>query len=1232
MSKSFVHLHAHSEYSLLDGLSRIDDMVQRAVELGQPALALTDHGVMHGAIEFSRCCHSHGVHPIIGVEAYQTVWGRPMAGTDPHKDRNSYHLLLLAQNDAGYRNLLRLTTDSHNQGYYYRPRVDHDYLAAHQAGVICTSGCLSAEIPSLIAQGQLQEAHRRVNWYLDVFTRDRFFLELQPHDIPVLHRVNRELLQMARQHDIQLVATNDVHYVRAEDSRYQDVLLCVQTNSKVSDTKRMRMTEDSFFLRDRAQMEDVFRPYADLPASAFDNSLLIAGMCEVDPEEKDYHLPHFPLPDGFDDPGVYLRHLTEMGVRRLYGARAETSEVQARMEAELDMIGTMGFNVYFLIVGDLCDFARNRDIWWNVRGSGAGSIVAYALGITALDPLKYGLLFERFLNPGRVTMPDFDLDFPDDQREEVMEYTIKKYGEDHVAQIVTFGRMKSRAAVRDVGRVMDIPLPQVDRIAKMIPGGPAAPSLKQLLTDGGPDFNTELAQTVQREELGELMDISRQLEGVARVSSVHAAAVIITDKPLWHYTPLSRGTNTITRYVTQFEFPILESIGLLKVDFLGLRTLSAMREACRLIRERHDRTLTIDNIPYEGPETRKAFEMMACGDTSGVFQVESSGFREMLSGMRPTEYIHIIAALSLYRPGPMDYIPLYNQCMHGERKVVYKHELLEPILAETYGIIVYQEQIIQILHELAGYSAGDADLVRSAISKKDRAKIETSRQIFLQGCLNRGIAQEVAESIWADIELFAGYGFNKSHAADYAKITVQTAYLKAAYPLEYMAAMLLVERDNPDKVRGIMTECRRMGIQILPPTVNDSRLDFGIQIDESAAQGLERASGFEFPVPEGSAIRFGLAAIKNVSAKAVETHIIDSRPSRGFASLEEFCDLCNLKELGRRSLEALIMSGALRQWGNPLQLTDCLDAMLQRSGAAQSQANSLQESLFDDMEMEIPITVPERSVSPVEAIALQRQEKELLGYHFKGQGYVRPQDEIGRYVRNLVTTDDIAEDMENRSINIVGSVAAVRTHQTQKNDTMAFITLEDTVGGHLSAIAFSEAFSKYRAILRQEAYLVLQGEIRNNPTRNELTLYVDKVVPLEEITRNPSWDLTAESGTEAVSGTGRPGSVQDTPALSGHTSLGTENAGVVILHVGWDGRAFDDIRERLDKLMDVLRLAAGTELWQPVLMVGADKDGIRCYKLKSIYLDPAAIALDGLDADMDVIPHVSDVHQLLMAA
>lgn len=1108
---SFVHLHTHSEYSLLDGLGRIKKLVAEAKRLGQPALALTDHGVMHGAIEFFRACRENEVKPIIGVESYQTIWGRPMGGRDPQFDRENYHLLLLAKDMTGYRNLLKIASHSQINGYYYRPRIDHDFLAKHAEGIIATTGCLGAEVPNLLMQGKEKEAADRLGWYKDVFGPENFFVELQEHSIDELRTVNKTLVPWAEKFGLQLLATNDVHYVQEKDATPHDVLLCVQTGTLVTASDRMRLSDMNYFLKSREQMEATFRPFIDLPASVFDNSLRIAEMCNVDLEDKSYHLPDMKIPDGFTYES-YLRKLTEEGVQQRYGANANNPDVQARKEWELKVIHQMGFDVYFLIVADLCRFARSRNIWYNVRGSGAGSLVAYCTGITGIDPLKNNLIFERFLNPGRVTMPDFDLDFPDDQREQMIRYTVEQYGSDQVAQIATMNRMKARAAIRDVGRAKGIELPQVDRIAKLIPAIPGKPvTIQDVLTEGHEFYNPELVELVKKEQwVQDLVETSMKLEGVARNSGIHAAAVIVADRELVHYTPLMRASKgSITTSVAQYEFPILESIGLLKVDFLGLSTLTVMREAGRLIKERHGVEYTLSTIPFEGEVAVEAFKLLSSGEVSGVFQVESQGMRRVLTEMRPTTFEHIVATISLYRPGPLEYIPAFIRRMHGEEEVVYKHPLLESILSETYAILVYQEQIIQALAKLAGYSPGEADLVRRAIGKKKASEIEKHKKLFIEGCKKtNNIDEETAAAIYADIEFFARYGFNKSHAADYAMITVQTAYLKAHYPVEYMAALLLVERDKTEKVVNFINECRRMGVDVLPPDVNYSGLDFEIQerpADVTSQAHRDSTLAYNFPVPPGSAIRFGMAATKNVGEGPVQAIIAARAAGGAFTSLEDFCDRVDLRTVGKRPLECLIKVGAFDRFGKRSQLLEVIDQMVGSSGHVHDTRASGQLSIFDllgngggaSLAQISPIRLP--NIEEVKGKEKLMWEKELLGVYAQSHPTQQMEIDLRRYVTCLC--GELDESYDGKNVVLGGMLVSVRVINTKKGDQMAFIQVED-MQGQCEVVAFPRTYAEVKDKLIPDTIMLFKGKAQTREGQTSLLLdslqtHIDRAMALE---------------------------------------------------------------------------------------------------------------------------------------
>jgi len=1075
MSDDFVHLHLHTEYSLLDGLGRVPAMAKRAAELGQRALALTDHGTMHGAIEFTRACKGAGIKPLLGVEAYITQWGRPMTGHDGEIDRGRHHLLLLAENLTGYRNLLQICTDAQLRGYYYRPRIDADYLASHSEGLICTSGCLAAEVPTLIKTGQAHRALDRLMWYRDVFGPDRWYIEFQEHGISELTEVNKQLWEFAQKYQIPVVVTNDVHYVREEDAKAHDTLLCVQTSTVLTDPKRMRYDGNSYFLKNLEQMRQTFLPYADLPDSAFTNTVKIAEMCDADPEDRQYHLPDIEIPEGYTYES-YLRHLTEEGLKQRYGAHASDPEVQARKDHELAVIHNMGFDVYYLIVWDLCMYAKRRGIWWNVRGSGAGSIVAYAMGVTNLDPLRNKLIFERFLNPGRVTMPDFDLDFPDDQREELIRYTVEKYGNHRVAQVVTFGRMKARAAVRDVGRAMAVPLDQVDVIAKLIPGIAGKPvTIQDVLTEGHEFYSSELKARYDNEEMVRtLLDASKQLEGVARHSSIHPAAVMVADRELTYYTPLMRPPKSaVTETVTQYEYPILESIGLLKVDFLGLSTLTLMREATRLIRERHGVEYTLDNLPIDNAKT---YELLASGDVMGVFQVEGQGMRRVLMEMRPTEFDHITATISLYRPGPMEFIPDFIACLHGEKQPKYVHPILAPILAETMGVCVYQEQVIQILADVAGYTPGEADLVRRGISKKSKKTLDEHREIFAEGSAKKsGLTRTEADAIWDELMGFARYGFNRAHAADYAVVVAQTGYLKAHYPVEYMAALLTVERHNTEKVGVLIAECRRMGIEVLPPSVNVSQHTFTIENLPANRVPPRQITTFPFPVEPGAAIRMGLDAIKNVGEGPVDS-ILSMRGNRPFSSLADFAERVDLRQINRRGLECLIKVGALDDFGERPRILAAIDRLMQVSSSAHDAADAGQLTLFGEVEVASDADIL-AAAGPIVKISnkdLLEWEKELVGVYVSSH----PLQQMMVDLANVIThaTVDITEELGKQSVVVAGLLAEVRSFTTKKGDAMAFCRLED-LQGSVDVTVFPPLFREKRELWKQDKIVIVWGKV-----------------------------------------------------------------------------------------------------------------------------------------------------------
>jgi DNA polymerase-3 subunit alpha len=1061
----FAHLHVHTEYSLLDGMSRIKDLVKYTAELGMDSLAITDHGAMYGIIEFYRACKEQGIKPIIGMEAYMAP--RRMIDRHPEMDKSPTHLLLLAANQTGYQNLLRIASASQLEGFYYKPRIDHDFLAAHAEGLICTSGCMAAEIPQMILEGRDEDARRMLGWYWDVFGPDRFYIELQEHDIPELHQLNRALVELAPYARIPLVATNDVHYVRRDDAGPHDVLLCIGTGSLVREQNRLRFSDDSYYLRTPAEMQTIF---AEVP-EAVSNTVKIAEMCHVNLDDKSYKLPRFPVPEGFDAEG-YLRYLCEEGLERRYGERARLPEVRARLDHELTTIHNMGFDAYFLIVWDLCEFARSRDIWWNVRGSGAGSIVAYSLGITNIDPLQNALLFERFLNPGRVNMPDIDLDYPDDRRGEMIDYCVHKYGADKVAQIITFGTLGARAAVRDVARTMDIPLNEVDQLARMIPAIPGKPvSIDQAL-ETVTEFK-EAYEDTSRPYIRKLIETAARLEGVSRHASTHAAGVLIADKPLVEYTPLNRPTSTDGEglgAVSQWPMEIVDSIGLLKVDFLGLRTLTIMRKACELIEQYHGIRYDLDSIPYRHQENDteynqaldKAFELLTRGETSGVFQVEGAGMTRMLTEMKPRRFENIIAAISLFRPGPIEYIPAYIRRMHNEEEVTYHHPSLESILSETYGIIVYQEQIMQIASVLFGYELGEADLMRRAVAKKKEKELKKHKAKFQKQGPARGVSADTAEKIFNDIEFFARYGFNKSHAADYAVLTMQTAFLKAHYPHEYMTALLTIERGDTDKVGNYIVDCRRMNIDVRPPDINYSEHDFTIE----TIGGSQRA------------IRYGLSAIKNVGEGSVEA-ILEARRGGRFVDLADFCQRSDLRTVGRRALESLIKVGALDCFAERAQLLESLDRLMNYSASVHRAAEVGQMSLFGEatgvkLDAGSSGVLINGTAQEVPRREMLQWERELVGVYVSEHPLQSVIDKIGQIV--TAYSNQISESDHGRQVTVAGLVRSVRPHITKAGKPMAFAELEDLYG-NIQVLIWPSTWDETKALWQPDRILLVRGKI-----------------------------------------------------------------------------------------------------------------------------------------------------------
>jgi len=944
MEAGFVHLHLHTEYSLLDGAIRIPELVKTVAQYEMPAVAISDHGVLYGVIDFYNACQEAGIKPIIGCELYLA----PRRMRDrTRQDQTSYHLLLLAKNEMGYRNLLRLSTIAHLEGFYYKPRVDKEVLRQHADGLIATSSCLAGEIPDALLKGNYERARQLVSEYCEIFGRENFYIELQDHGLPEQRTVNEGLLSLAREFRLPLLATNDVHYLNPEDAEIHDILLCVQTNARINDPKRLRFGTQEFYLKSPQQMATLFRDYPD----ALANTLEVAQRCHLELEFGRVQLPAPDLPEG-KTPIEHLRDLCYEALPRLVPNTPDT--YQQRLAYELEVIEKTGFAAYFLIVRDFAQFARQQGIYFGVRGSAAGSLVSYCLGITEIDPIEYDLTFERFLNIERIQMPDIDMDFEDARRDLVIRYVRQKYGEERVAQIITFGTLAAKAALRDVGRALNISSALVDRIAKLIPSGPGM-TIDRALQEI-PAFRQEYERSP---EVRRLVDTARRLEGITRNTSVHAAGVVISSEPLVERVPLARSAEG--EPVTQFHMGNLEQIGLLKMDFLGLMNLSVLAKTVQNIEKSRGIRIDLRSIPLDDAKT---YEMLGRGETTGVFQLESAGMRRYIQQLKPQNLRELAAMVALYRPGPMEHIPTYIARKHGREPVTYPHPLLEPILKETYGVIVYQDQVLQCVQALAGFSLGKADILRRAMGKKKPDEMKRMRAEFVQGAAEKGIPSEEANRLFDLIEPFAGYAFNKAHAVCYAHIAYQTAYLKANYPVEYMAALMAVYKDKTEKIANCIEECAARGIPVLLPDINRSAEGFTVE-----------------PFETGYAIRFGLGAIKNVGEAAVEA-ILKARAEGG--DFDDVFDCAvRLQQNGgvnRATLEALIQAGAFDALHpNRAQLLAGLETVLHYAqSVARARANG-QNSLFEggrDNPIPKPPLPHVEDFSPAEKTAMER---ELLG-------------------------------------------------------------------------------------------------------------------------------------------------------------------------------------------------------------------------------------------------------------
>ncbi len=1034
---NFVHLHCHSEYSLLDGAARIKKMVARAAKLGMPALAVTDHGTMFGVIDFYRAAREAGVKPILGCEVY--VAPRSRLQKEARRDDAHYHMVLLAENNTGYRNLMRLVSSGYLDGFYYKPRVDRELLKECSEGIIALSACLAGEVPSLILKGQIDKAYEAARYYRDLFGEDSFFLELHDHGIPEQKVVNEALLKISQDESIPLVAANDVHYLSREDAEVHDVLLCIQTGKTVDETERMKFESEEFYFKTAEEMAELFAGYP----GAISNSLRIAERCNVEKDFTKRYLPEYQLPGGVD-PDSYLKELCYEGIRKRYTEISPAME--ERLEYELRVIQQMDYSHYFLIVWDLIEYAKNNKVIVGPgRGSAAGSLVAYCLGITNIDPLKYSLLFERFLNPERISMPDIDIDFCDDKRDKIMQYVCDKYGQERVAQIITFGTMAARAAVRDVGRALAIPYADVDRIAKLIPMEPKM-TIKKALGQ-----NRDLQSLYKEDHFRQLLDTSMAVEGMPRHASTHAAGVVIAEEPLINFVPLYKTTDSTV--VTQFPMNTLEDLGLLKMDFLGLKTLSIIGVALENIEKRHGKTIDIDRIPLDDVLT---YETLSHGETTGTFQLESTGMRSVLRELMPNKFEDIIAVVALYRPGPMDQIPVFVQSKHGKRQIKYAHPILEPILNETYGVIVYQEQIMEIAARMAGFTLGQADLLRRAIGKKKMEILDEQRQLFINGCRENGYSEGLAAEIYDLILKFASYGFNKSHAAAYAMIAYQTAYLKANYAVEYMAALMTVYYSNSDKVAMYIADCRRMGIELLPPDINESDTHFT-------------------PIGENR-IRFGLAAVKNVGLGAIDS-IVAARQEKPFLSMRDFASRVDMRSCNRKVLESLVKCGAFDSLGgHRAQYLAVLEDVLAQGQSVQRERENGQLSMFSLMDETVQEELLTDHLPDIEPFADKERlslEKEMLGLYISGHP-LEPYRTILENTPNLTPCAELSGAGDNRHVKVGGIIVAVRNFYTKKNKQMAFVRLEDLTGS-VELVIFPDLYDSQSVYLQEDNLLLVEG-------------------------------------------------------------------------------------------------------------------------------------------------------------
>ena len=1092
---AFAHLHVHTEYSLLDGSNKIKEYVEKIKALGMTAGAITDHGVMYGVIDFYKAAREAGINPVLGCEVYVAPGSR-LDREMVHGEDRYYHLVLLAENNTGYSNLMKIVSKGFVEGYYYKPRVDMEVLKKYHEGIIALSACLAGEVQRNLVRGMYEEAKEVAYRYERCFGKGNFFLELQDHGIPEQKLVNQQLLRMSQETGIELVATNDVHYTNAEDAEPHDILLCLQTGKKLADEDRMRYEGGQYYVKSEEEMKSLF-PYA---LQALENTQKIADRCHVEIEFGHTKVPHFEVPEGYDS-WTYLNKLCHEGLDKRYGADAP--KYLQKLDDELAVIKNMGYVDYFLIVWDFIHYAREHDIMVGPgRGSAAGSLVSYTTGITDIDPVRYNLIFERFLNPERVSMPDIDVDFCFERRQEVIDYVVEKYGKDCVTQIVTFGTLAARGVIRDVGRVMDLPYNFVDTIAKAIPNELGITIDKALM------MNPELRGMYESDEsVKKLIDMSRRLEGLPRHTSMHAAGVVISQKPMDEYVPLSRASDgTIT---TQFTMTTIEELGLLKMDFLGLRTLTVIQNAVRLAEKSSGKKIDMNAIDYND---KKVLDSLGTGKTDGVFQLESAGMKNFMKELKPQSLEDVIAGISLYRPGPMDFIPAYIKGKDHPESITYDCPELEPILAPTYGCIVYQEQVMQIVRDLAGYTWGRSDLVRRAMSKKKGKVMEQERKNFVYGnpeenvpgCIARGIDEKVANKIYDNMIDFAKYAFNKSHAAAYAVVAYQTAYLKYYYPVEFMAALMTSVLDNTSKVSEYIYTCRQMGIAILPPDINEGEGGFSVS---------------------GQAIRYGLSAIKSIGRPVIDA-IVEERKIRGpFITLKDFITRLSGREVNKRTIENFIKAGALDGLeGNRRQKMMIYGSLLDALNQEKKTTMAGQMTLFDiapeEDKAEYEIKLPD--VEEYDKEVLLGFEKEVLGIYISGHPLEEYMERLKKNT-NAVTTDFVLDEetgtlkvSDGTKVRIGGMITDKVIKYTKNNKAMAFITLEDLVGT-VEIIIFPKDYERYAKYLENDAKVFVEGRVTAEEDRNG-KLICEKIISFDEVKRELWLQFPSKSDFEEKEG------------------------------------------------------------------------------------------------------------------